>query len=539
MIPFAISNHRFLTMQSIYLGLLIASSSIGVNGQQPRIVGGTEASEGDFPFFVHNGHCGGSLIHGDIVLTAAHCHHKSTRRTVQVGALQRESLDDGSKYATVESEMLHPDFAKGNNEFDFMLLKLGGWVDPQHVVPLNNQFRIPPMNDPDVVFDIMGFGQISEGGPQSEILLHTTVKPVAAEQCQEVYEMYAFDEATMICALDNGKDSCTGDSGGPLMYNGVLVGITSWGLGCARYPGVYARVSAAYGWIIQNVCRLSDQPPAYCDDDWVDTPITQPTDGVHWVRVDLQYESDAIELDWSLVNTDTNEIVAQSSNEKERFDHTVVSTYAFVETGNYDFNFNGQGSYKVSVIRNRATISGDGEETILAQGTASRPLRIADPTTAVPTRAPTPPPTVGEQQVETQIPTFGMTESFAPTPVVSASPTAYTGPTVDIEIWISIAQHPEEVVWRLLDFSGRSVIERMSPGFYTEEGGWISTITLRAKGIYTFVVTEAKGRSNVRYSILAVDDKAEVTDYLVDDQTDRSLDPPTERNFHRTSTFAV
>ena len=43
----------------------------------------------------------------------------------------------------------------------------------------------------------------------------------------------------------------------------------------------------------------------------------------------------------------------------------------------------------------------------------------------------------------------------------------------------------------------------------------------------------------VRYSILALDDKADVTEYLVDDQTDRSLDPPTERNFHRTSTFAV
>ena len=150
----------------------------------------------------------------------------------------------------------------------------------------------------------------------------------------------------------------------------------------------------------------------------------------------------------------------------------------------------------MSVIQNRATLFGDGEETILAQGTASRPLRIADPTTAVPTLTPTPPPTVGQQQVETQIPTFGMTESFAPTPVVSVSPTAYTGPTVDIEIWISIDQHPEEVVWRLLDFSGRSVIERMSPGFYTEEGGWISTISVKAKGIYTFVVTEAKGRSN-------------------------------------------
>jgi hypothetical protein len=53
MVPFGLSN-RFLTMQSIYLGLLISSSILtinNVNGQQPRIVGGTEAAQGDFPFF--------------------------------------------------------------------------------------------------------------------------------------------------------------------------------------------------------------------------------------------------------------------------------------------------------------------------------------------------------------------------------------------------------------------------------------------------------------------------------------------------------
>lgn len=151
----------------------------------------------------------------------------------------------------------------------------------------------------------------------------------------------------------------------------------------------------------------------------------------------------------------------------------------------------------MSVIHDRTNVFGAGQETVLAQGTGSRPLRIADPNTAVPTRAPTPPPTVGQQQqVETAIPTSGITISFAPTPVVSIAPTAYAGPKVDIEIWITIDQHPEEVVWKLLDFSGRNVIARMPPGFYQEEGGWISTISIKAKGIYTFVLTEAKGRSN-------------------------------------------
>ena len=57
----------------------------------------------------------------------------------------------------------------------------------------------------------------------------------------------------MICAgyLEGGKDSCQGDGGGPLVCNGELQGITSWGYRCAEkgYTGVYTQVCKAIDWI--------------------------------------------------------------------------------------------------------------------------------------------------------------------------------------------------------------------------------------------------------------------------------------------------
>jgi trypsin len=79
---------------------------------------------------------------------------------------------------------------------------------------------------------------------------------VGREACQEQYPEYTITD-TMICAAEEegGQDSCQGDSGGPIVDEaGTLIGIVSWGIGCAEQgrPGVYSNVGALIDFISEN-----------------------------------------------------------------------------------------------------------------------------------------------------------------------------------------------------------------------------------------------------------------------------------------------
>jgi hypothetical protein len=110
--------------------------------------------------------------------------------------------------------------------------------------------------DPGSSEQITGWGATAESGPGSggsDTLRHATVPIVSDSSCAFDYGTY-FNAATMVCAgyPAGGIDTCYGDSGGPMQAaigGGAyrLVGITSWGAGCAQpdAPGVYTRVADA------------------------------------------------------------------------------------------------------------------------------------------------------------------------------------------------------------------------------------------------------------------------------------------------------
>jgi len=108
-----------------------------------------------------------------------------------------------------------------------------------------------------------GWGTLSSGGaccPQT--LQYVSMNITTNAYCNNAYPRDQIT-ADMICATDNTgstqRDSCQGDSGGPLFVqddNGIhsLVGIVSWGIGCASgYPGVYARVTHFHDWILDTM----------------------------------------------------------------------------------------------------------------------------------------------------------------------------------------------------------------------------------------------------------------------------------------------
>lgn len=84
------------------------------------------------------------------------------------------------------------------------------------------------------------------------------VPVISRSICTDQYSSVNRITSNMVCAgySEGGKDACSGDSGGPLVDgSGTLVGVVSWGTGCAQagFPGVYTRVGNYIEWIANNI----------------------------------------------------------------------------------------------------------------------------------------------------------------------------------------------------------------------------------------------------------------------------------------------
>lgn len=137
--------------------------------------------------------------------------------------------------------------------------------------PSKAKIALPLQNEPVPVGSlslISGWGRFSYGGGSPISLRAAKVNIVNQALCNRAYN--GGITTRMLCAAAKGKDACQGwvtcdriltislikkkcsDSGGPLKSsNNKLIGVVSFGMGCAmdRYPGVYSRVAFVRDWI--------------------------------------------------------------------------------------------------------------------------------------------------------------------------------------------------------------------------------------------------------------------------------------------------
>ncbi|XP_011881077.1 PREDICTED: uncharacterized protein LOC105569323 isoform X2 [Vollenhovia emeryi] len=241
-----------------------------------KIVHGSIAPKGTYPWQASirvRGHsrsnhwCGAVIISPLHVLTAAHCLEGYNKGTyfVRAGDYNMDINEGTEVEANIEDYYVHEEFRKGhrmNNDIALVLLKGLGIPLGKHIMPL----CLPSENTeypPGLNCTISGFGSIETGKTtQSKDLRYGWVPLLDQSICRAsyVYGEGAISDG-MLCAgyLDEGVDSCDGDSGGPLAcyHNGAfsLYGITSWGQHCgkANRPGVYVRVAHYRSWIDKKI----------------------------------------------------------------------------------------------------------------------------------------------------------------------------------------------------------------------------------------------------------------------------------------------
>lgn len=252
-----------LTFLSVLLGLALSFPHVDT-----YIFGGKKAAKNQFPFLVslqvkikgkyeHN--CGASILSDRFLLTAGHCRLLgSFANDYQIAVGLHMKNDTGVRY-NISKFILHPghiSIPATRMKHDIALLVL---EKPLKLDKNTKTIQINPnVIGVDVKATLAGWGSSLD---HYEGLKYIELTTISNQKCsRQLPRGLVKDE--MVCAYSGrfGEGVCLGDSGGPLILDNKIIGISSWAKICAiGYPDGFTRVSSYIKWIEKVMKEESEQ----------------------------------------------------------------------------------------------------------------------------------------------------------------------------------------------------------------------------------------------------------------------------------------
>ncbi|KAH8382443.1 hypothetical protein KR009_003531 [Drosophila setifemur] len=249
-------------LSSIWLLLLLGTSIDVTRGKRlahkltdNRIVGGQEAEDGIAPYQVSiqttwNTHiCGGVILDDQWILTAGHCALDFNVADIKIIVGTNDRLSPG--------QVLYPDETLVHCLYDVPYLYHNdiGLIHVNESIIFNERTKVvelsseqPPAGS---TVTLTGWGAPEINWPTVEKLHTINLTVIDLEECRNHWDNHTGIGTGHICTYTKeGEGSCSGDSGGPLMWEGKLVGLVNWGRACGvGMPDMHANTVYYQDWI--------------------------------------------------------------------------------------------------------------------------------------------------------------------------------------------------------------------------------------------------------------------------------------------------